>query len=85
MKRKWIITIPMAALFLLGFAAALLLHGPIAPCPWCNGEIKHYGGRKRYCSPGSGFDNFGCDGSGQTGYLRRWNSLMEYRIEISRR
>jgi hypothetical protein len=60
------------------FAACLLL--PLAPCPWCDGEIKHFGGRLRHCD---GRDA-GCDGSGKYALARRWYWLLEYHHQIRR-
>ena len=78
MKRKWILTPVMAVLFLLGFGVAVLYFAPLATCPWCSGEIKHYGGLKRHCDG----DDMGCDGSGKTSCFWRWNSLVDYRLYI---
>jgi len=71
----------MAVLFLLGFGLAVLYFAPLAPCPWCNGEIRHNGGLKRHCTG----DDAGCDGSGRTPFPRRWESLLERDIWLETR
>jgi hypothetical protein len=44
---------------------------PLVRCPWCSGEIRHFGGRMRECYG----DGMGCDGSGWTSIRSRYDSL----------
>jgi len=46
---------------------------PLVRCPWCSGEIRHQGGRMRYCWG----DSVGCDGSGWTSMRSRYDSLFD--------
>lgn len=50
---------------------------PVATCPWCDGEIKHVGGRLRYCITSQG--QWPCGGSGRTTFYYRWHSLIHDR------
>lgn len=64
----------IALSLMLAIFLGVIFFLPVATCPWCDGEIKHVGGRLRYCTTNQG--QWPCGGSGRTTLYYRWRSFM---------